>query len=343
MDILDLLILLTAPAVVLLLYLAAAQAMFRLGGSDRFATEVRRRCRWWARGTVVLIGLLAALPLVDLPEDLGGPVALGLIRGTIVLGSITLLRLASAVEQTVITSQRLQQRDNARVRGAVTRVVLLRRVAVGVVVVMALGGLLMTFETGRTLGTSVLASAGVLGLVAGVAAQATLGNVVAGIQLAVAAPLRLDDVVVVEGEWGNIEQVGLTHVVVRTWDRRRLVLPTTYFTNTPFENWTRRGSQVIGSVLWEVDHRAPFDDLRLEVHRLVESHPLWDGDVVVLQVVESDARSVTLRALVTAATPQEGWDLRCDVREGLIAHMAAHHPEALPRVRLDDVGVLSDR
>ncbi|WP_370326205.1 mechanosensitive ion channel family protein [Euzebya sp.] len=317
----------------LVAYLVIVRVGFRIGRADRFAREATARCRWPARTLVVLLSLLAAMPATELGASATGLVTHGLAVAAILAGAWTLLRLAVAVEVTMLDRFDIAGPDNARNRGRQTQVVILRRVASGVIVTLTVAAVLLTFESARTVGTSLLASAGVIGLVVGIAAQPTLGNLVAGIQLAVAEPLSLDDVVVVEGEWGNIEEITLTYVVVRTWDRRRLVLPTSYFMNTPFQNWTRNGSQVIGSIFWEVDHRVPLDELREEFHRQVETHPLWDGDVVVLQVTEARP-TVELRGLVTAQTAPMSWDLRCAIREGVLRWLWTHHPEAVPTTRL---------
>lgn len=317
-----------------ILYFAGVRTLFRLGRSDRFAVEATARCKWPARSTAVLGAILVGLPFTRLPEGFVAPFTHVVLVLAIVLATMALLRLSVAIEVAIVDREDLLAEDNARARGRVTKVTLLRRVSTGVIIMMGIGGVLMTFESARTVGTSLLASAGILGLIAGVSAQATLGNMVAGIQLAVTDPLRLDDVVVVEGEWGNVEEVGLTYVIIRTWDRRRLVLPTSYFVNTPFQNWTRDGSQIIGSITWEVDQRAPVGAIRDEFHRQVEAHPLWDGDVAVLQVIEVGSETVTIRGLVTAPDAARVWDLRCAIREGVLTWMARTHPEALPVTRL---------
>lgn len=313
-----------------------ARVVFRLSRADDFAREARTRCRWLSRTTLALVAMLAATPLTDLAEEPRRTVVHVLLVAAIVSGTATLLRLTGAAEQAMLARYDLATEDNAFARGRHTRITIARRLVSVVLLVAGIGAVLLTFESARTVGTSLLASAGIAGVVAGVAAQSTLGNVVAGIQLLVAEPLSLDDVVVVEGEWGNIEQITLTYVVVRTWDRRRLVLPTSYFVSTPFENWTRHGSQVIGAVTWELDHRTPVDALRAEFHRQVEAHPLWDGDVAVVQVIDTTSTTISVRGLVTARNASHAWDLRCAVREGVVAWLVATHPEALPATRLLD-------
>ncbi|RAY14159.1 hypothetical protein DPM19_16395 [Actinomadura craniellae] len=213
---------------------------------------------------------------------------------------------------------------------------LLRRVSSAAVVLLAIGTALFTFPEVRALGAGVLASAGVAGLVVGLAAQPVLSNVFAGLQLAFSDAIRLDDVVVIEDEWGRIEELTLSYVVVRTWDERRLILPVSYFADKPFENWTRHGSRVIGSVLIHVDWSVPVDELRTELYRTLREHPLWDQRDWVLQVTDVLPNGlVQLRALMSAADSASAWDLRCDVRERLVTHIREHHPEALPRLRAE--------
>lgn len=224
--------------------------------------------------------------------------------------------------------------DNRGARRAVTQLGLVRRVViVGLVVIGSLIALTSLPQV-RTVGASLLASAGVLGIVAGIAGQSTLGNVIAGLQVAFSDALRLDDVVVVQGEWGRIEQISLTYVVVKIWDERRLVLPVSYFITTPFENWTRSDANIIGTVYLYVDYLVPMEELRQELLRFVETHPLWDRRAAALSVVDATERTVQVRVIVSSANSGASWDLRCDIREHLIEYLRDRHPQSLPRVRL---------
>jgi small-conductance mechanosensitive channel len=198
------------------------------------------------------------------------------------------------------------------------------------VTIIAIASMFMTFSQLRTLGASLLASAGIVGVIAGLAAQTTLANVFAGMQLALTDSLRYDDVVVVEGEWGRIEEMTLTYVVVHLWDERRLVLPTTYFTKNPFENWTRNETRVIGAVLLHLDYRAPVEELRAEAQRVVEASDLWDRREWVLQVVDSTPWTMVVRVLASAPDAPSAWDLKCEIREKLIRYMKDNFPEYLP-------------
>ncbi|WP_370326204.1 mechanosensitive ion channel family protein [Euzebya sp.] len=327
-----------AVVLAVLLSVIAGRVLFRVSKSDAFARELSQRGRWPARVLAVLVGLLAAMPATELPEALAGRLTHILLIGAIVAGAWTLLRLAVAIEVAMldyfVPTGTEEQAEERRIKGRQTQVIILRRVASGVIILVTIGAVMLTFESARTVGTSLLASAGVLGLVLGIAAQPTLGNLVAGIQLAVAEPLSIDDVVTVEGEWGNIEEITLTYVVIVTWDRRRLVLPTSYFVNTPFTNWSRRDSQVIGSVVWHLDHRTPVPALRAAFHQRVERSEEWDGDVAALQVIDTTPTTIQVRATVTAQDSIRAWNLRCKLREELTAWLAATHPESLPTTRL---------
>ncbi|GAA3762830.1 mechanosensitive ion channel [Plantactinospora mayteni] len=245
-------------------------------------------------------------------------------------------------EDTALARFRIDVPDNRQARRIKTQIVMLRRVTVAVIVVLAAGVMLMTFPSVRGVGASVLASAGVIGVVAALAAQSVLGNVFAGLQLAFSDAVRLDDVVVVEGEWGRIEELTLSYVVVQIWDDRRLILPTSYFTTKPFQNWTRTQAAVLGTAEFEVDWSVPVQAMREELRRLVEGTELWDGRTCVLQVTDAVGGMVRLRALVSAADAPRLWDLRCLVREHLVGWVRDQRPTALPRLRTE-VGDASGR
>ncbi|MDA8278730.1 MAG: mechanosensitive ion channel [Actinomycetota bacterium] len=225
--------------------------------------------------------------------------------------------------------------DNRDARRAVTQISLIHRVISITIIIIGVLVSLTTLPVVRTFGTTVLASAGVLGIVAGIAGQSTLGNMIAGIQIAFSGALKIGDVVVVQNQWGTIETITLTYVVVKIWDERRLVMPVSYFVNTPFENWTRDTSQILGTVLIFVDYSISIDDLRNELKSYVENHPLWDKRVVTLQVVNSTELAIQIRALVSASTSSNSWNLRCDVREHLISYLRNTSPGSLPKVHID--------
>lgn len=252
------------------------------------------------------------------------------------------LGVLRSLEQSAATTWDTSGADNLHARRRRTQVLVLRRAGSAVLVVVALAAALLTFPAARAVGQSLLASAGVLGIVAGVAAQGSLKNLVAGIQIALAQPIRLGDAVVVDGEWGTIEDITLTTVVVAVWDRRRLVHPTSWFTEQPFQNWTRSSAQLLGQVTLVLDHRTDVPALREAARRIIADNPLHDGEAWVLQVTDATAAGITVRVLMTAADAPTSWDLRCAVREDLVAWLVEHDPAALPRHRIAPVGDVVD-
>jgi len=223
--------------------------------------------------------------------------------------------------------------DNLQARKVHTQVQVIGRAIDVVISLLALASILMLFSEVRHVGTSLLASAGIVSIVAGVAAQKPLANVLAGFQIALAQPVRVDDVVIVEGEWGRIEEITLTYVVVHVWDDRRLVLPLSYFIEKPFQNWTRTSSELLGSVFVWVDYTFPVEEGRAALKEIIDASPRWDKRFWNLQVTDADARTMQLRVLATAANASQAFDLRCEIREKFIAHIQKHHPQSLPQVR----------
>lgn len=237
------------------------------------------------------------------------------------------------VQGAIASHNLIDVEDNLHARRILTQTRVLCRIAIALIVMIGAAAMLMTFPGAREIGASLLASAGLVGVVAGFAARPVLGNLLAGVQIALTQPIRLDDVVIVEGEWGRIEEITGSYVVVRLWDERRLVVPLEYFISKPFQNWTRTTSNIIGSVFVWVDYALPIEPLRAELRRLCESAKEWDRRVCVLQVTDANQRGIELRALVSSAGSSQNWDLRCLVREGLIAYVAREFPEALPVMR----------
>ncbi|MFD0690567.1 mechanosensitive ion channel family protein [Actinomadura fibrosa] len=299
--------------------------------------RVARRCASPAFAFAAVVSTNAAMPYQYMPDGPDRAVEHALRIAAIGATTWLVLRIAYALTDPPLNRlMRIEGERNRRARRARTQMMLLRRIASVVVVVLAVGAALFTFPDVRAVGAGVLASAGVAGLVVGIAARPTLGNLLAGLQLAFSDALRLDDVVVVQGQWGRVEELTLSYVVVWLWDDRRLILPVSYFTEQPFENWTRHSSRVIGSVELHVDWTVPLDELRTELHSMLKEHPLWDRREWVLQATDVQPNGlVTVRALMSAADSASAWDLRCDVREHLIAYIREHHPQALPRFRTD--------
>lgn len=226
---------------------------------------------------------------------------------------------------TVLVEHRISESTTEawRIRGVRTQMIILRRIAGFVVLVLAVSIMLLQFEVVQKVGLSLLASAGVAGIVIGLSAQKSIASILYGLQLAITQPVRIGDTVILEGEWGQIEEIHLTYVVLRIWDERRLIVPVERILNAPFENWTRTSPRIIGTVFINVDFRAPVSDLRQAFTTFVQSQPLWDGRVCSLQVTEVQEHSVQLRALVSAADASSVWDLRCLVREWFIEYLSS--------------------
>ena len=226
------------------------------------------------------------------------------------------------------------QEDNLRSRKFQTQFNILERIIVFLVILISIGLILMLFDDVKRVGISLFASAGVAGIIIGFSAQRIIATVIAGIQIAITQPIRIDDVVIIEGEWGRIEEITLTYVVVHIWDQRRLIVPTTYFFDKPFQNWTRTSAEILGTVFIYTDYNVPLDKLREELTRLLHSTPLWDKRVNVLQVTDAKERTLEIRALMSAKDSGIAFDLRVFVREGLIAFLQQNYPESLPRTRV---------
>lgn len=253
---------------------------------------------------------------------------------TWLFAALTLLAERRAIAR--FAGGQLQVSDADRLQRRVkTQITTLRRLAIAVVVVLGTAAALMTFPSFTQIGTTMFASAGILSVVAGLAAQTSLGSVFAGMQISFSDAVRVGDVVVLEGEWGRIEEITLTYVVVQIWDQRRMILPTTYFTKTPFENWTRRTTELLGTVQLDVDFAAPVDAMRAELDRLLSASDLWDGRSSGLVVTDAVDGYLRVRITVSAADSGALFDLRCVVREGMVDWLQRTHPAALPRWRVE--------
>jgi len=243
----------------------------------------------------------------------------------------------------VLQQHRLDVPDNLQARAIHTQVMVLKKVALTVIGVFTLASMLMVFESVRQFGASILASAGIAGVVVGLAAQRSIATLLAGFQIALTQPIRVDDVVIVENEWGRIEDITLTYVVVRIWDQRRLIVPMTHFIERPFQNWTRSSSEILCAVTLYLDYSVPVATLRRELTRILQQSRYWDGRVNVLQVTDTREHTVEVRALASAADASLGWDLRCEVREQLIALVQRDYPDSLPRIRATFTADPTDR
>ncbi len=286
---------------------------------------------------VLLIILGLAFVIFEAPDTLPFILVLRDVETVALIASITSLavRSAGAVGEAIVQAHPLDREDNLDARRIHTQARVLARSVMVVIVIMGFGAALMVFPSVRQIGASLLASAGVAGLVAGIAARPVLGNLIAGLQIALSQPIRLDDVVVIQGEWGRVEEITGTYVSIRIWDQRRLIVPLQWFIENPFTNWTRNSSQIIGTVFLYVDYRMPVAPLREELERSGAHAPEWDGRVQVLQVTDATERSMQLRVLVSSFDSALNWDLRCRVREGLLNFVQAAYPQFLPHARAD--------
>ncbi|RUR00850.1 mechanosensitive ion channel family protein [Labedella endophytica] len=285
---------------------------------------------------LVLVSLLWIASAVSVPASLSWwPMAShALLIAVIVLASWLVGSLASFGLSQAAGRYRIDVADNRVARRVRTQIQMVRRLVLVAVVIVGASAVLMTFPEVRTIGASLLASAGVVSIIAGLAAQSTLGNVFAGMQLAFSDAIRVDDVVIVEGEWGLIEEITLTYVVVKIWDDRRLVVPSTYFTTTPFQNWTRRTSDLLGSIELDLDWRIDPRDMRVELDAILERSELWDERVKVLQVTDATGGFVRVRVLVSARDAGTLFDLRCEVREELVEWVHRHGSDGIPKTRV---------
>jgi small-conductance mechanosensitive channel len=256
------------------------------------------------------------------------------------IGSLTWLavRVVRAVADTIVELNPSTEADNLSARRIQTQTKVLSRSLMVLIVLIGSGMALSTLPMLRQLGTSLLASAGVAGLVVGFAAKPVLGNLLAGMQLAVTQPIRLDDVVIVQNEWGWIEEITGTYVVVRIWDQRRLIVPLQWFIENPFQNWTRSSSELLGAVEFWTDYSLPVDEIRHAAAELCKAAPEWDGRLCLVQVIDANERAMRVRILLSAPDAGRCWDLRCRVREGVLAYISQHYPEALPKLRTSSAG-----
>ena len=297
----------------------------------------------------------AGLDAIDTPLLLGLPAAavLALVRHTrfelsvastiehaatvaiIVAVGWLLISITMIARRVVERRYQMQVADNLRARSINTKFRVLTRLLVIFLIAVTTGAVLTTFPSIRAIGAGLLASAGVAGLVIGLAARPFVETALASLQIALTEPINLDDVLIVEGEWGRVEEIRPTYVVVHIWDDRRLIVPLTYFIQHPFQNWTRRTAEITGVVTVTVDYRTPVDEVREALKPLIESHPKFDGRFWNVQITDADSRGMSLRVLCTAGDASKAWDLRCDVREALIAWLNEKHPDCLPRVRAE--------
>jgi small-conductance mechanosensitive channel len=284
---------------------------------------------------IPLLTLNAALPLIHMENH---PIASKIIELTFIAASAFLLtRIVLVFQDLVYHRNDISVTDNLRARKIHTQIKFIGQMLTIIVVVLAIATMLLSFESLRKVGTGLLAGVGVGSIIIGFAAQNTLSNLLAGFQIAFTQPIRLDDVVVVEGEWGRIEDITLTYVVVKIWDERRLVLPINYFIQKPFQNWTRVNSDLLGTVMLYLDYSAPVDKIRDRFEALLRENKLWDRKVSVIQVTDCKEKTIELRALMSARNSSDAFDLRCYIREKLIGFIQEEYPESLPKTRTEPI------
>jgi small-conductance mechanosensitive channel len=290
-------------------------------------------CRRPFLALILILMIHLIMPLIQFPPALLS-VTHQLMSILLILSiAFLLIRLTHVMEAFISDKYDMNAPDNLRARAIQTQIKILKRIIYAIVVLLAFATILMTFSRVRQIGTSILASAGIVGIIVGFAAQRSIATLLAGIQIAITQPIRLDDVVVIEDEWGRIEEITLTYVVVRIWDQRRLILPITYFLEKPFQNWTRQSAEILGTVFLYVDYTVPVSIIREELQRILTQTDLWDQRVCALQVTNTTDRTVELRALMSAADSSKAWELRCLVRERLIDFLQKKYPNSLPKVR----------
>jgi small-conductance mechanosensitive channel len=296
-----------------------------------FARSLLRSVHGPTRLALVLLALGIALPTAPLDPGISDVLTRLLLLAVIGLIGWSVIAAMRAAASLHLRRFRLDTEDNLLARKHVTQVRILLRTADVLVAIITVGAALMTFEPVRQYGVSLFASAGVAGLVAGLAARPVLSNLFAGVQLAVSQPIRIDDAVVIENEWGRIEDITSTYVVVRLWDLRRMVVPLTYFIEKPFQNWTREGAEIIASVLLYVDYATPVAHLREKAKEIAAQSPLWNGKMLKVEVSDAKENVMELRILLSASSAMTAWDLRCEMREKIIAFLLQDYPAAFPR------------
>ena len=335
-----------AYALLMLTIALVVQTIFRQLAKRHLASQLTVAAQRLFMPSLVF---LYCAPLVIFLEDFEIPRATRVVIdgvakvGTIAAMVIFLIRLLNLAAAIYYRQLHLEQPDNLRARRMQTQVKFLEQLADVFIIFVGIATVLFSFERFRNFGGSLLASAGLASVIIGFAAQKSIGNLIAGFQIAFTQPIRLGDAVLVENEWGWIEEITLTYVVVQIWDLRRLILPINYFLEKPFQNWTRTSAALTGQVLLSVDFTVPLDELREELRRVVESTDLWDRQTVSLQVVDASDRCMNLRILVSARNSSQAWDLRCLVRERLLVYLQKHHPTSLPRMRIEKLDLLQQQ
>lgn len=328
-----------AIAIALLLFIALRPLVVRLTRHSATMRAIVKRLDRPLRWTLPLIALQVVWENVS--DHVDGIERVRHLNSVLLIVALTMTAIAivRGIVDAVGVLHPQDVADNLRARRVMTQTRVLSRILIAVIAFAGLAFVLMTFPKARQFGASLLASAGLSALVVGLAARSVFSNLLAGIQIALSQPIRIDDVLIVQGEWGRVEEITGTYVVLKIWDERRLVIPLQWFIENPFQNWTRSTSDLIGSVFFWVDYTTDLGPLRDEANRLAKTSPDYDGRVCLLQVVETSERAMQLRLIVSSPSAGQSWDLRCLMREGLIDFMRRHQPESLPRMRAEVEGL----
>jgi len=323
-----------AIVVALFVHGIAAKIIKRaLGERWPAVTLLLQRVAGPAQLALCLVAVALVLPLAPLNDVLREQLRHFFIVAVIALIGWITVRAVDMGAARYLQRFRLDTEENFLARKHVTQVRVFKRVIDTLIVIIAVSTALMTFESVKQYGVSLFASAGAAGLIVGLAARPLLSNLIAGVQIAITQPIRIEDAVIIENEWGWVEDIASTYVVIRLWDWRRMVVPLSYFIERPFQNWTRDTQSLIGAIAFHVDYCTDVSRLRQRLEAAVRESKLWDGAVVNLQVTEASPRAIELRALVSARSAPQSWDLRCEIREKLLAFIREEMPEAFPRER----------
>ena len=327
--------LLIAVPVVAIIHHVGTAALLRMTAALPFSKKLVQYSH--RAGGVVVYLLIAQIILRNAPDQLAGVFIVRHLNTLLLISALTWLglRCVRAISRTIIELNPADTADNLQARRIQTQTKVLSRTLMLIIVLVGSCTALMTLPGLRQLGSSLLASAGVAGLVIGFAAKPVLGNLLAGMQIALTQPIRLQDVVIVQNEWGHIEEITGTYVVVRIWDQRRLIVPLQWFIENPFQNWTRTSAEILATVSIWVDYRMPLEPLRKEAERICSNAPEWDGRLCQVQLTDANDRAMQVRVLISAGDAGRAWDLRCKMREELIHMVQRDFPQFLPHLRAE--------
>tara|TARA_R110002051_G_scaffold180913_3_gene250414 strand:+ start:83524 stop:84588 length:1065 start_codon:yes stop_codon:yes gene_type:complete len=326
-----------AILILLFLQLITVQILRRLGKNPKYLLDKENIKK--VSAPIFIIFIAIAIRIKPLHNILGYEemsFVLSKISTITIIFAFTWLLIAGLkiIKRKIINNYDVEAVDNYRARKIYTQFNILERIVIVIIIVLGLGIALMSFESIREVGVSIFASAGVAGIIVGLSAQKMIASILAGIQIAIAQPIKIDDVVIVESEWGRIEEITLTYVVVNIWDKRRLIVPTSYFIEKPFQNWTKKSADLLGTIYLYMDYRVSFDALRTELERVLKTTDLWDGVNQNIQVTDSKPTCVEIRAMVSAKDASTLWDLRVFVREKLIIFLQENYPDSIVHNRV---------